>query len=57
MNRALFPSQTQYHALQVPPNDLLGQSEVSQMEAKIDSFVKAFKVGIHLSCRHRQILI
>ncbi|KAJ9295551.1 hypothetical protein DTO271G3_6007 [Paecilomyces variotii] len=42
MNRALFPSQTAYHAVQFPP-DYLGPSEESQIERRIDGFVQALK--------------
>ncbi|KAL1860120.1 tRNA A64-2'-O-ribosylphosphate transferase [Paecilomyces lecythidis] len=42
MNRALFPSDTAYHAVQFPP-DYLGPSEESQIERRIDGFVHALK--------------
>lgn len=50
MNRALFPAQTEYHAVRFPPG-FLGASEESQIEDRIDGFVKAFKV---LLC-HRSV--
>jgi tRNA A64-2'-O-ribosylphosphate transferase len=44
MNRALFPERTDLHALQCPPvPDSFGKSEVSQIEARLDSFVTSFK--------------
>ncbi|KAG2019011.1 hypothetical protein GB937_005650 [Aspergillus fischeri] len=43
MNRALFPSDAAYHAVQLPPN-YLGASEESQIERRIDGFVKSLKV-------------
>lgn len=43
MNRALFPSDTAYHAVQFPP-DYLGASEESQIEQRIGSFVKSLQV-------------
>lgn len=43
MNRALFPSDAAYHAVQLPPN-YLGASEESQIECRIDGFVKSLKV-------------
>ncbi|KAK9619903.1 tRNA A64-2'-O-ribosylphosphate transferase [Aspergillus fumigatus] len=42
MNRALFPSDAAYHAVQLPPN-YLGASEESQIERRIDGFVKSLK--------------
>ncbi|EAW12796.1 initiator tRNA phosphoribosyl transferase family protein [Aspergillus clavatus NRRL 1] len=42
MNRALFPSDTAYHAVQLPPN-FLGASEGSQIELRIGGFVKSLK--------------
>ncbi|RHZ63876.1 initiator tRNA phosphoribosyl transferase family protein [Aspergillus thermomutatus] len=42
MNRALFPSDAAYHAVQLPPN-YLGASEESQIEHRIDGFVKSLK--------------
>ncbi|BDD59518.1 hypothetical protein MPDQ_007281 [Monascus purpureus] len=42
MNRALFPSDTAYHAVQFPP-DYLGASEESQIEQRIGSFVKSLQ--------------
>ncbi|CAL5872012.1 uncharacterized protein PFLUO_LOCUS6269 [Penicillium psychrofluorescens] len=38
LNRALFPSETAYHPVQLPPN-YLGVSEESQIESRIDGFV------------------
>jgi len=43
MNRALFPSEPAYHAVQFPPN-YLGASEESQIEQRIDGFVRSLKV-------------
>ncbi|OJJ48295.1 hypothetical protein ASPZODRAFT_130272 [Penicilliopsis zonata CBS 506.65] len=42
LNRALFPSERTYHAVQFPPN-FLGSSEESQIERRIDGFVKSLK--------------
>ncbi|KAL2010234.1 hypothetical protein VTN00DRAFT_6041 [Thermoascus crustaceus] len=42
MNRALFPSEPAYHAVQFPPN-YLGASEESQIEKRIDGFVRSLK--------------
>ncbi|PLN81553.1 tRNA a64-2'-o-ribosylphosphate transferase [Aspergillus taichungensis] len=42
MNRALFPAETAYHAVQLPP-DYLGASEESQIAHRIDGFVKSLK--------------
>ncbi|RAQ67520.1 tRNA a64-2'-o-ribosylphosphate transferase [Aspergillus flavus] len=42
INRALFPSDTAYHPVQFPPN-FLGASEESQIEHRIDDFVKSLK--------------
>lgn len=44
INRALFPSDTAYHPVQFPPN-FLGASEESQIEHRIDDFVKSLKVN------------
>jgi tRNA A64-2'-O-ribosylphosphate transferase len=44
INRSLFPERTEHHALQCPPApDDLGRSEVSQIEARLEGFVTAFK--------------
>jgi len=43
LNRALFPTETAYHAVQLPPN-YLGKSEESQIENRIDGFVHSLKV-------------
>lgn len=43
INRALFPSDTAYHPVQFPPN-FLGASEESQIEHRVDGFVKSLKV-------------
>lgn len=43
INRALFPSDTAYHAVNFPPN-YLGASEESQIERRIDGFVKSLEV-------------
>lgn len=45
MNRALFPAETEYHAVRFPPN-FLGASEESQIEDRINGFVDSFKVII-----------
>ncbi|CAG7926892.1 unnamed protein product [Penicillium olsonii] len=42
INRALFPSQTAYHPVQLPPN-YLGESEEAQIENRIDRFVHSLK--------------
>ncbi|KAL5332243.1 tRNA A64-2'-O-ribosylphosphate transferase [Aspergillus crustosus] len=42
INRALFPSETAYHSVQLPPN-YLGASEESQIEQRIDGFVHSLK--------------
>ncbi|KIV77806.1 hypothetical protein PV11_09586 [Exophiala sideris] len=43
INRALFPESTSMHGLQAPPPpNELGQSEVSQIEARLDKFTSAF---------------
>lgn len=42
-NRALFPSETAYHSVELPPN-YLGPSEESQIAKRIDSFVHSLKV-------------
>ncbi|KAJ5672628.1 hypothetical protein N7507_001755 [Penicillium longicatenatum] len=42
LNRALFPTETAYHAVQLPPN-YLGKSEESQIENRIDGFVHSLK--------------
>ncbi|KAL3463998.1 tRNA A64-2'-O-ribosylphosphate transferase [Aspergillus heterothallicus] len=41
-NRALFPSETAYHSVELPPN-YLGASEESQIEQRIDGFVHSLK--------------
>ncbi|KAL4903950.1 hypothetical protein BDW74DRAFT_168764 [Aspergillus multicolor] len=41
-NRALFPSETAYHSVELPPN-YLGASEESQIEKRIDGFVHSLK--------------
>jgi tRNA A64-2'-O-ribosylphosphate transferase len=43
-NRALFPEATRFHRVQFPPNNLLGASEESQIEGRIDRFVSLLKV-------------
>lgn len=43
VNRALFPDQPAMHAVQFPPN-YLGASEESEIEKRIDGFVKSMKV-------------
>lgn len=47
INRALFPSDTAYHAVNFPPN-YLGASEESQIERRIDGFVKSLEVPLAL---------
>ncbi|KAL4784647.1 tRNA A64-2'-O-ribosylphosphate transferase [Aspergillus varians] len=42
INRALFPSETAYHSVELPPN-YLGPSEESQIEKRIDGFVRSLK--------------
>ncbi|KAL4884163.1 tRNA A64-2'-O-ribosylphosphate transferase [Aspergillus karnatakaensis] len=42
INRALFPSETAYHSVTLPPN-YLGASEESQIEQRIDGFVHSLK--------------
>jgi hypothetical protein len=43
LNRALFPSETAYHAVALPP-DYLGASEEAQIESRIEGFVYSLKV-------------
>jgi tRNA A64-2'-O-ribosylphosphate transferase len=43
LNRALFPTETAYHPVHLPPN-YLGASEEAQIESRIDSFVASLKV-------------
>ncbi|KAJ5573908.1 uncharacterized protein N7459_008335 [Penicillium hispanicum] len=42
LNRALFPTETSYHPVQLPPK-YLGASEESQIENRIDVFVSSLK--------------
>ncbi|PYH40825.1 initiator tRNA phosphoribosyl transferase family protein [Aspergillus saccharolyticus JOP 1030-1] len=42
LNRALFPNEPAYHAVQFPPN-FLPASEESQIERRIDGFVKSLE--------------
>lgn len=42
MNRSLFPEAISSHHLQAP-HDVLGTSEVSQIETRLDAFVASFK--------------
>ncbi|KAJ6034880.1 hypothetical protein N7499_002097 [Penicillium canescens] len=42
LNRALFPSETAYHAVALPPN-YLGASEEAQIESRIEGFVHSLK--------------
>lgn len=44
LNRALFPTETAFHPVQLPPN-FLGESEESQIEGRIDGFVSSLKVS------------
>ncbi|KAJ5689435.1 hypothetical protein N7462_003827 [Penicillium macrosclerotiorum] len=50
INRALFPTQTAYHSVQLPPN-YLGESEESQIANRIDGFVSSLK-GLKLDLEH-----
>ncbi|KAJ5280171.1 hypothetical protein N7478_005543 [Penicillium angulare] len=50
MNRALFPKETTYHPVALPPN-YLGKSEESQIENRIDGFVQSFK-ALNLDLDH-----
>ena len=43
LNRALFPDKPSMHAVQFPPS-YLGASEESEIEKRIDGFVKSMKV-------------
>lgn len=45
LNRALFPEETAFHPVQLPPN-YLGESEESQIEYRIDGFVSSLKVRL-----------
>lgn len=45
LNRALFPSATEYHPVRLPP-DYLGASEEAQIENRIEGFVHSLKVRI-----------
>lgn len=45
VNRALFPSETDYHAVEFPP-EYLPASEESQIENRIDSFVQSLMVPL-----------
>ncbi|PYI05290.1 tRNA a64-2'-o-ribosylphosphate transferase [Aspergillus sclerotiicarbonarius CBS 121057] len=42
INRSLFPSETAYHSVDFPPN-YLGASEESQIERRINGFVKSLE--------------
>ncbi|OQE19563.1 hypothetical protein PENSTE_c015G10019 [Penicillium steckii] len=42
LNRALFPTETAYHPVCLPPN-YLGASEESQIESRIENFVASLK--------------
>ncbi|KAJ5145975.1 uncharacterized protein N7515_000539 [Penicillium bovifimosum] len=42
LNRVLFPSETAYHPVQLPPN-YLGESEEAQISNRIDGFVHSLK--------------
>lgn len=44
VNRTLFPEKPRFHGVQFPPNNLLGASEESQIESRIDGFVAVLKV-------------
>jgi tRNA A64-2'-O-ribosylphosphate transferase len=43
LNRTLFPDKPAMHAVQFPPS-YLGASEESEIEKRIDGFVKSMKV-------------
>lgn len=45
MNRTLFPTETAYHQVHLPPN-YLGASEEAQIESRIETFVASLKVPI-----------
>jgi tRNA A64-2'-O-ribosylphosphate transferase len=54
INRALFPKETAFHPVQLPPN-YLGESEESQIENRIEGFVSSLKVrSLHIA---RQVLL
>ncbi|KAJ5191224.1 uncharacterized protein N7498_010209 [Penicillium cinerascens] len=42
INRALFPTETAFHSVQLPPK-FLGESEESQIETRLDGFVSSLK--------------
>jgi tRNA A64-2'-O-ribosylphosphate transferase len=49
MNRVVFPEAKEWHALYTPPS-AVGESEKSQIEARIDAFVEAFlALGVDLA--------
>jgi len=49
INRALFPTESAFHPVQLPPN-FLGESEESQIENRIDGFVSSLKVrSLHIA--------
>jgi hypothetical protein len=54
INRALFPTETAFHPVQLPPN-FLGESEESQIESRIDGFVSALKVRFMHIARRRSL--
>lgn len=57
LNRALFPTETACHAVQLPPN-YLGKSEESQIENRIDGFVHSLKVRrSHASKPQRRLAV
>lgn len=51
LNRALFPAETAYHPVDLPPN-YLGASEEAQIESRIESFVASLKVCFHYTSIH-----
>jgi tRNA A64-2'-O-ribosylphosphate transferase len=57
MNRVLFPDVPESHAFQRPPEPyLLGDSEVSQIEGRLDGFVKAFKsLDLHFETLRQEV--
>ncbi|KEF61137.1 initiator tRNA phosphoribosyl transferase [Exophiala aquamarina CBS 119918] len=57
INRALFPELTHAHCLQHPPApDDLGLSEVSQIEGKLDGFVRSFtQLGLNIPMLRTQL--
>ncbi|KAJ5966398.1 hypothetical protein N7481_013112 [Penicillium waksmanii] len=46
VNRTLFPTETAYHPVHLPPN-YLGASEEAQIKSRIDSFVASLKLDLN----------